>query len=164
MGQIGYVISWVYRRNNVTKIYKVSNFYKIVLYIIFIIAAFGAFELGKEYGFIIGCVLFVCFSWFVLLMVKFRIIITNQYLDEESGRLGRPIRIEWEQITRISRIPFSFLWMYRIHRRDKSPLMIPNMFEDYQDLIGEIVRRAPHAVIDDSIKQFLEKTQNKQIQ
>jgi hypothetical protein len=145
------------------KEYKYCVLYRLVLLSGMIIAIYGAFELGKSYGFVITFISIICIIWFALLFLRLKIIITEEYIVADYGRLGKRIEYNWYQINRVSRIPFSFLWMYKIHCKNKPSLTFSNGIANYIDLLEEIIKRSPNAMIDDSVREFLQKKKNKQL-
>ena len=146
------------------KEYKYTVFYRAVLLVITIIGTYGVFEMTKPYGLGITFVIFAFILWFVLLVLRSKIVITEDYIVQDVGRLGKRIEYNWDKIDRVSRIPFSFLWMYKIRCKDKPSLMFPSMIANYVDLLEEIIKRSPNAIVDDSVIKFLEKAQNKKHQ
>jgi len=53
--------------------------------------------------------------WFVMLGFRYIIVITEDYIAVNVGKLGRRVEHNWNEISQVSRIPFSFMWMYKIH-------------------------------------------------
>ncbi len=96
-----------------------------------------------------------------MLISRYKIIITEEYLFSDLGSLGKRIEYGWDKIYRVSRIPFSFLWMYKIHCKDNPSLMLSSMIANYVELLEEIIKRSPNAIVDDSVRKFLEKHHNK---
>lgn len=47
------------------KTYKYNKLYIAALYLIFIVSIYGAYDIGKTYGFIFGFILFISFGWLV---------------------------------------------------------------------------------------------------
>jgi hypothetical protein len=140
----------------VAKEYKRSAFYRATSLAAISTATYGAFEIGKSYGFVMILILIACNVWFGLLVLRHKIVITDDYIVVDIGRLGKRIEYNWDQIFRVSRVRFSFLWMYRVHCKNKPTLMFSNAIADYKDLLREIVERSPNAIVDDSVRKLLE--------
>lgn len=136
--------------------YKYSAVYKVGLLLAMLLSFYGGIELGKSYGYVIALVVIASISYFVLLIVKYKIIITDEYIVVDIGKLGKRFERKWEKIYRVSRVPFVFLWMYRIDCRDMPSLTFISSITNYKDLLKEIVERSPNAIVDDSIKKLLE--------
>lgn len=146
------------------KEYKYRAFYRVLFLAIMIIGIYSTIDFGKSFGFVITIILDLIFLWLALFVLRLKIVVTDKYILGDIGRLGKRIERNWDKIDRISRIPFSFLRMYKIHCKDKPSLMFSNAIDNYIDLLEEIIKRSPNAIVDDSVIKFLEKAQNKKHQ
>lgn len=139
------------------KEYQYNGLFKVALVATMLICIYGAYYFGKSYGFVVTFILAVSFVWFALIVLKYKIVVTEEYIVADLSKLGKRIERSWDQIYRVSRLPFSFLWMYRIQCRDKPNLTFTNLITNYKDLLREIIERSPNAIVDDSVKKLLEK-------
>lgn len=159
--KIGYIESSVYRRIKLNKKYKYNKFYLIAFLVIIVICFFGAFGFGKSRGFLITSSIICILSWFAVVVFKTKIVIDDECIFVDIGKMGKRIERNWYKIDRVSRVFYGFLWMYTIHCEDQPNLTFSNGIANYQDLLKEIISRAPNAKVDDSIKKLLEKKQDK---
>lgn len=66
------------------KTYKISTFFAAVLCLMLLISAYGAFDYFKEYGYLFGFILYICFCWFVL---SLRATVDGYYTDVRNGTI-----------------------------------------------------------------------------
>jgi len=142
------------------KEYKYSIVYKVGLLLAMTIGLYGAIELGELFGFLITFIMAASIVYFALLVLKYKIVITDEYVVVDIGKFGKRFERNWDEIYRVSRIPFSFLWMYKIYCRNKPTLMFTNSINNDKDLLREIINRSPNAIVDVSVCKLLEKTQD----
>ena len=135
--------------------YRYSIFYRVSLLIALLFAFFGGIEIGKSNEYVLAFIVILSIIYFALLILNYRIVITDAYIMVELGMLGKKIERNWDKIYRVSRIPFIFIWIYRIYCKDKPTLIFTNCVSNYKELLKEIVGRSPNAVVDDSIKKLL---------
>lgn len=140
-----------------TREYKYSKVYRGGLFAAMLMSFYGGIELGKLYGYVITFIVVTCIGYFALLIFKYKIVTTDEYIALDIGKLGKRFELNWDKIYRVSRIPFSFLWMYKIYCKDKPTLVFTNSIVNYKDLLREIVKRSPNANVDDSVMKLLEK-------
>ena len=143
-----------------TKEYKLNVSYQTVITVLMAILVIGSFRLSTTHSSAISyvvCGIFCLVAWYTL---RFKIVVTDQCLIRDSGGLGRRIKCDWDQIAQVSQAPTAFLTMYKISCMDGPSIMIPDKIDTYEDLLREIIDRAPHAEIDDSIIKILEKSHN----
>lgn len=140
------------------KEFKYTILYRTFLTAIMIICIWGTFSIGESYGYVIQFILTIGFIWFALLGLRTRIVLTEDYIVLDLGRLGKRIERNWSKIERLSRIPLGVLTMYKVDCKDKPSLMFSSSIENYKELLSDIVKRSPYAVIDDSIRKIIDKS------
>ena len=137
--------------------YKFSRVYRGGLLAAMLMSLYGGIELGRLYGYVITFIVVTCICYFALLIFKYKIVTTDEYIALDIGKLGKRFESNWDKIYRVSRVPFSFLWMYKIYCKDKPTLVFTNSIVKYKDLLREVVKRSPNAKVDDSVMKLLEK-------
>ncbi len=140
------------------KEFKYTILYRTILTAIMIICILGTFDIGKSYGYVIQFILTIGFIWFALIGLRARIVLTEDYIVLDLGKLGKRIERNWNKIERLSRIPLGILTMYKVDCADKPSLTFSSSIANHKELLSEIVKRSPYAVIDDSIRKIIDKS------
>lgn len=137
------------------KEYRHSLSFKVITLLCLAIGIGGTFTVNGAFGIALKLISIICFGWLALFLLRLRIIVNDNFLVKDAGKLMKRTESDWDQITRISQLPSAFLNNYKIQCADKPSIMIPDTMDNYKDLLREIVERSPNAIVDDSIRDFL---------
>jgi hypothetical protein len=137
------------------KKYEYSIFSKMVLLLLLLISL-GGLALGKIYGFLVPLISILFLIWFILFGFTYRIMITDEYLTD--GYIWNKLERDWNQIEKVSRIFSGYSWRYIIYCKNKPYLTFTFFITNYKELLQEIVNRSPNAIVDDSVRNLLEKS------
>lgn len=140
------------------KEFRYTILYRTLMMIIMMLCACQAFYIGQSYGYMLTIILLMGIIWFALIVLKYQIVLTEDYIFVNLGKLGKRFERNWNRIERVSRIPLGIQTIYKVDCKDKPSLMFSSSIANYKELLSEIVERSHYAVIDDSIRKVIGKS------
>lgn len=90
--------------------------------------------------------------------VFLKIIVSEQGVKVEAGKLMRPRELKWEEIGWV--VDDSWLGIHIYHLIPKSyekRISIPWSIKDHRDLLTQVIQRSPQAEVEESVKRLVEK-------